>query len=345
MHTSLSTVRRRRIPLISYNSIPSLLVQSKCLKSQPKPEANVLLIPHKSLQFSLFCFLDVSRINPRILSCSTARPFTITPFVNHIQSRRGARNLHLEPGANDLSQLHLAPPICTSKQNAVSSINTLDAIRHEVSKEKRRGKGMGRKKAIERYLDGSFGRLSKPLSKPSICLWLSSGRKCLTNMSSDSETDRTAAAIDFDDDVDEEEEDICRAYYISKPTDISPRLTWPPPHVIRASERFFVPPTAASSLVEEARVSAASSSTSQSDMVSVDSTAVITFSKDPYHDFLKSMKEMMEAHNAVGADDRLDWEFMEQLLLCYLELNERSVHKDILRAFTDLTAAFRRMSP
>ncbi|XP_065017217.1 transcription repressor OFP14-like [Musa acuminata AAA Group] len=194
---------------------------------------------------------------------------------------------------------------------------------------------MGRKKATERSRYGSFARLSKPLSKPSICLWLLSGRKCLINTSSDSENDRTAAAINFDDD----EEDICRAYYISKPTDISPRLTWPPPHVIRASERFFVPPTAASSLVEEVRAS----STSQSDMVSVDSTAVITFSKDPCHDFLISMQEMMEAHNAGGADDQLDWEFMEQLLLCYLELNEQSVHKDILRAFTDLTAAFRRV--
>ncbi|CAL9773497.1 unnamed protein product [Musa acuminata subsp. burmannicoides] len=204
---------------------------------------------------------------------------------------------------------------------------------------------MGRKKATERSPYGSFARLRKPLSKPSICLWLLSGRKCLINTSSDSENDRPTAAINFDDDVDDEDEDICRAYYISKPTDISPRLTWPPPHVIRASDRFFVPPTAASSLVEEVRVSAASSSTSQSDMASVDSTAVITFSKDPCHDFLISMQEMMEAHNAVGADDRLDWEFMEQLLLCYLELNEQSVHKDILRAFTDLTAAFRRVMP
>ncbi|CAL9061545.1 unnamed protein product [Musa banksii] len=208
---------------------------------------------------------------------------------------------------------------------------------------------MGRKKATERSRYGSFARLSKPLSKPSICLWLLSGRKCLINTSSDSENDRTAAAINFDDDVDDDEEDICRAYYISKPTDISPRLTWPPPHVIRASERFFVPPTAASSLVEEVRVSAASSSTSQSDMVSVDSTAVITFAflNDVGKSYLLSisMQEMMKAHNAVSADDRLDREFMEQLLLCYLELNEQSVHKDILRAFTDLTAAFRRVMP
>ena len=33
---------------------------------------------------------------------------------------------------------------------------------------------------------------------------------------------------------------------------------------------------------------------------------------------------------------------MEELLVCYLELNDRSVHKYILRAFTDLTVSYRR---
>ncbi|KAM0825477.1 hypothetical protein ACQ4PT_069527 [Festuca glaucescens] len=33
---------------------------------------------------------------------------------------------------------------------------------------------------------------------------------------------------------------------------------------------------------------------------------------------------------------------MEELLFCYLQLNDRTVHKDILRTFTDTVAALRR---
>jgi hypothetical protein len=38
----------------------------------------------------------------------------------------------------------------------------------------------------------------------------------------------------------------------------------------------------------------------------------------------------------------VDWDFMEELLFRYLQLNDRAVHKDILRAFTDTVAALRR---
>ncbi|PKU84788.1 transcription repressor OFP14-like [Dendrobium catenatum] len=69
--------------------------------------------------------------------------------------------------------------------------------------------------------------------------------------------------------------------------------------------------------------------------------AVMTFSKDPYEDFRRSMEEMMDARHKDSLKP-LDWDFMEELLLCYLELNERGVHKHILRAFTDLTVSFRR---
>uniref|UniRef100_A0ACD5Y337 Uncharacterized protein n=1 Tax=Avena sativa TaxID=4498 RepID=A0ACD5Y337_AVESA len=71
--------------------------------------------------------------------------------------------------------------------------------------------------------------------------------------------------------------------------------------------------------------------------------AVVTFSVAPYEDFRRSMREMADAHWAVRREaPAVDWDFMEELLFCYLQLNERAVHKDILRAFTDTVAALRR---
>ncbi|RWW05599.1 hypothetical protein GW17_00031112 [Ensete ventricosum] len=63
---------------------------------------------------------------------------------------------------------------------------------------------------------------------------------------------------------------------------------------------------------------------------------VVKYSKVPYHDFRQSMMEMVEAnHRELGK--KTDWDFMGRLLDRYLELNDRSVHDDIRRAFADLT--------
>jgi uncharacterized protein (TIGR01568 family) len=79
--------------------------------------------------------------------------------------------------------------------------------------------------------------------------------------------------------------------------------------------------------------------------------AVVTFSAAPYEDFRRSMREMVDAGAAVRgggasaavvAAPAVDWDFMEELLFCYLHLNDRVVHRDILRAFTDTVAALRR---
>ncbi|OEL37412.1 hypothetical protein BAE44_0001571 [Dichanthelium oligosanthes] len=81
--------------------------------------------------------------------------------------------------------------------------------------------------------------------------------------------------------------------------------------------------------------------------------AVVTFSAAPYEDFRRSMREMVDdatgpgagagaGGGAGGAVPAVDWDFMEELLFCYLRLNDRAVHKDILRAFTDTVAALRR---
>lgn len=118
---------------------------------------------------------------------------------------------------------------------------------------------------------------------------------------------------------------------------------------VKASARFFVSPATSNSLADEARTSSSTfvassySSTSSSEVaVPGDSVAVMTLSKDPCDDFRRSMKDMIEARHAHGSRQPLDWDFMEELLFCFLELNERSVHKYILKAFTDLTVSFRR---
>ncbi|MQL89489.1 hypothetical protein Taro_022066 [Colocasia esculenta] len=143
-----------------------------------------------------------------------------------------------------------------------------------------------------------------------------------------------------------------------------PRDAEPPPD-LRASRRFFVSPGTSNSLLEETRPSAASSTSSSSSAASSSSTAtvtqpplwrpdagdlpavpgdgvaVMTFSKDPYEDFRRSMQEMVEARHS-DPREPLDWDFMEELLICYLKLNDRSVHAYVLGAFTDLVVAARR---
>ncbi|MED6204784.1 hypothetical protein PIB30_012287 [Stylosanthes scabra] len=68
--------------------------------------------------------------------------------------------------------------------------------------------------------------------------------------------------------------------------------------------------------------------------------ALLRSSSSPYEDFRRSMQDVVEArfksHGKV-----IDWEFMEELLLSYLNLNEKKSHKFILSAFVDVTAAMR----
>ncbi|KAK8556050.1 hypothetical protein V6N13_070120 [Hibiscus sabdariffa] len=62
--------------------------------------------------------------------------------------------------------------------------------------------------------------------------------------------------------------------------------------------------------------------------------AVNKYSPDPYKDFRVSMQEMIEARNLT--DVNKDWEFLHELLLCYLTLNPENTHKFIVTAFTDI---------
>ncbi|KAF0930039.1 hypothetical protein E2562_027210 [Oryza meyeriana var. granulata] len=67
------------------------------------------------------------------------------------------------------------------------------------------------------------------------------------------------------------------------------------------------------------------------------STAIMLFSMDPYTDYRRSMQNIIELHHGEEPQP-LDWDFLEELLFYYLQLNDRSVHKYILKAFADLTA-------
>ncbi|XVF21752.1 hypothetical protein REPUB_Repub12eG0117100 [Reevesia pubescens] len=65
-----------------------------------------------------------------------------------------------------------------------------------------------------------------------------------------------------------------------------------------------------------------------------DSVAVQTLSPNPYIDFRRSMQEMVEARELI--DVKANWDYLHELLLCYLALNPKKTHKFIIGAFADL---------
>ncbi|XP_028773564.1 transcription repressor OFP12-like [Neltuma alba] len=66
-------------------------------------------------------------------------------------------------------------------------------------------------------------------------------------------------------------------------------------------------------------------------------------SVDPYVDFRRSMQEMIESRDSV--DVTRDWDYLHDLLLCYLALNPPHAHRYIVRAFTDLLVHLLSSSP
>ncbi|CAN6482230.1 unnamed protein product [Victoria cruziana] len=71
-----------------------------------------------------------------------------------------------------------------------------------------------------------------------------------------------------------------------------------------------------------------------------DSFAVVKRSRDPYHDFMKSMMEMIMEKEMFDARD------LEQLLRCFLSLNAPHHHDVIVRVFSDVwDALFSNASP
>ncbi|KAJ7962978.1 Transcription repressor like [Quillaja saponaria] len=155
----------------------------------------------------------------------------------------------------------------------------------------------------------------------------------------------------------------------------SPRFIHPPPDLC-GSNRFFVAPTGFSSSVmedagrtsmttttssNEGSTSTSTSTTTTTTTINDNSTpnshddvsgkntklpedciAVLTYSPSPYEDFRRSMHEMVEAR--VRNNEGVDWEFMEELLFCYLNLNEKKSYRFILSAFSDLIVVLRQNS-
>ncbi|WOK98738.1 hypothetical protein Cni_G07450 [Canna indica] len=103
------------------------------------------------------------------------------------------------------------------------------------------------------------------------------------------------------------------------------------------SERFFFSPCTTKSIMEAARPeypttssSSSLSSSSSSSSLCEESIMMAMSSEDPYHDFRASMEEMVAAHQL------RDWHGLQELLHCYLRLNERENHRIIMLAFVDL---------
>lgn len=94
---------------------------------------------------------------------------------------------------------------------------------------------------------------------------------------------------------------------------------------IRPSQRFDV--SAGTSLVEE--------DVHVSDNGRSGAIALAIYTMDPCVEFRRSMQEMMDAHH-VDSFKPLDWNFMQELLLYYLKLNENKLHESIIDAFLDL---------
>ncbi|KAH0687572.1 hypothetical protein KY285_018131 [Solanum tuberosum] len=148
----------------------------------------------------------------------------------------------------------------------------------------------------------------------------------------------------------------------------SPRYVIPPLNHT-GSRRFFVAPGSSSSLIEEARtsmtvsddtgstsaittttatntnsneLSAISTEYSKGTLNADDFITLVTYSPSPYDDFKQSMQEMMEAR--LNDQGKINWEFMEELLFCYLNLNDKKSHKYILSAFVDQIVVLRENS-
>ncbi|XP_022150262.1 transcription repressor OFP11-like [Momordica charantia] len=114
---------------------------------------------------------------------------------------------------------------------------------------------------------------------------------------------------------------------------------------------FFSSPGRSNSIVESTTTTTApvsttslSSSDSGGDVLFNNSFAIPTYSPDPYADFRRSMQEMVEAREEMEGTNS-SWEFLHELLLCYLALNPKSTHKHIFSAFADLACVIKPSLP
>ncbi|URD88866.1 ovate family protein 13 [Musa troglodytarum] len=103
------------------------------------------------------------------------------------------------------------------------------------------------------------------------------------------------------------------------------------------STRFFFSPCTTKSIMEEAKPETGILKAQRTIKAALgkasfyeESITMSISSEDPYQDFRASMEEMVVAH------ELREWHSLQELLHCYLRLNERKNHKVIMLAFVDL---------
>ncbi|XP_047314629.1 transcription repressor OFP16 [Impatiens glandulifera] len=107
-----------------------------------------------------------------------------------------------------------------------------------------------------------------------------------------------------------------------------------------ASKRFFVSsPGESNSIIDSLPNSPTKSGNHNNNNMVAGGVAIQTYSPDPYEDFRRSMQEMFEAHKSSSLSYDDDWDYLKELLHCYLSLNPKRNHKFIVRAFSDLVAS------
>ncbi|KAK9122457.1 hypothetical protein Syun_020074 [Stephania yunnanensis] len=113
-----------------------------------------------------------------------------------------------------------------------------------------------------------------------------------------------------------------------------------------SSKRFFFSPCTTKSIMGEEEEEAAAHDDDDDDdddddevesrrmkltsMMSHDGVTMAVASENPYQDFKESMEEMVRGHEIKS------WNGLQELLHCYLSLNDRTNHQTILLAFVDL---------
>ncbi|KAK4755800.1 hypothetical protein SAY87_009557 [Trapa incisa] len=113
--------------------------------------------------------------------------------------------------------------------------------------------------------------------------------------------------------------------------------------LVYASQRFFISsPGQSNSIIDSQNPhlqpsppNLAEPPPPPSKVASMGGFTVQKYSSDLYRDFRRSMLEMVEARDS--KDLRNDnWDYLHELLLCYLALNPKETHKFIIGAFSDI---------
>ncbi|KAL6188787.1 hypothetical protein ACLB2K_040178 [Fragaria x ananassa] len=142
-------------------------------------------------------------------------------------------------------------------------------------------------------------------------------------------------------------------FFYSSSSDSEAATDSPPDFAtVFASQRFFFSsPGRSNSIVESP-----DTKPNCNDSFVTRGVTVAKYSSNPYLDFRKSMKEMLEARDRDHIDNKdrnhnvvdvlkSDLDYLHELFLCYLQLNPGDAHKDIISAFTDLVICILSANP